>query len=708
MAGRRDRWFTALVRGAGIAVLSAFALIFLFLLVQGTALLRPPQWLLLPSATSTAEMIRQAACGSLSRNPDHSTGVVAPESVMVPRRVTYARGGGAGLVDRQGMPWFADCEDRAVAFFNPLVDTGTATDVGVANSRFVDIHSATDGGWWLVAWHLSGDVPEVALWWSDGHSLERRRTVRLDYGLENGLEKGLGDELEEGGATGDARMEDAVVDGQGVSWWLVGGVLHSLAPAADDQSAGLQTWHWPRPIRQLAIASEWLLFTDSTGEIIGLPTSGPDIATGGTIAELSLSRYQPPAFDIQGLVGLADGDFVVWGGAGRLAYYRRHLSQGRERRLLSPDQSTGMTLLALPASDRLLLSTQQSTALLHLKHAGAQVSLAGLFGAHDSWQTTTAGPADQPDYNVLPLLFGSFKAALLATLIAAPIAIFTALQVAFFSRAETRAWLKPALEQLEALPTVVLGFVAAVWLAPKAYQHLAEVLALLLLLPAGVLLSWRLLGSRYFQSGARLGANPKVRGGLLILLVLVWAALALLLGRGLETWWFGADLTLWLGQRGLDYQFFNVGLVALALGFSLVPVIFALAEDAIYSVPANLITGSLALGATAAETAVKVVLPMASSGIVAALLVGFGRAVGETMIVLMASGNTPLMDWSLFRGIRSIAATLAIELPEAPAGATLYQVLLFLALLLFLITLAFNTLAEFLRQRLAVHDYRVL
>ena len=92
----------------------------------------------------------------------------------------------------------------------------------------------------------------------------------------------------------------------------------------------------------------------------------------------------------------------------------------------------------------------------------------------------------------------------------------------------------------------------------------------------------------------------------------------------------------------------------------------------------------------------------ASPGIFSASMIGFGRAVGETMIVLMATGNTPLMDFNLFEGMRTLAANIAMELPESEVGSTHYRILFLSALVLFVITFSFNTAAEVVRQRLRV------
>jgi phosphate transport system permease protein len=136
------------------------------------------------------------------------------------------------------------------------------------------------------------------------------------------------------------------------------------------------------------------------------------------------------------------------------------------------------------------------------------------------------------------------------------------------------------------------------------------------------------------------------------------------------------------------------------MGIAVIPIIFAIAEDAFSNVPRSLVSGSLALGADRWYTVTRVVLPTASAGLFSAVMIGFGRAVGETMIVVMASGNTPIMDWSIFNGLRSLSANIATEIPEAPQGSTLYRTLFLAALLLFAVTFVANTAAELVRQHL--------
>ena len=192
---------------------------------------------------------------------------------------------------------------------------------------------------------------------------------------------------------------------------------------------------------------------------------------------------------------------------------------------------------------------------------------------------------------------------------------------------------------------------------------------------------------------------PVVVGG-------AWAALAL--GGLVERTLLAGSYRGWLlATLGLTYDQRNSLVVGIAMGFAVIPIIFTLAEDSLSNVPAHLRAGSLALGATRWQTAVRVVLPTASPGIFSAIMIGFGRAVGETMIVLMATGNTPLMEWSVFNGFRALSANIAVELPEAPQGGTLFRVLFLAALLLFCLTFMVNTVAEMVRLKLR-QRYRYL
>ncbi|QQS10406.1 MAG: ABC transporter permease subunit [Phycisphaerales bacterium] len=143
----------------------------------------------------------------------------------------------------------------------------------------------------------------------------------------------------------------------------------------------------------------------------------------------------------------------------------------------------------------------------------------------------------------------------------------------------------------------------------------------------------------------------------------------------------------------------NTLVVGVIMGFAVVPIIYTISEDSLRSVPSQLRTASLGAGATPWQTAVRVILPAAGSGVFSACMIGLGRAVGETMIVLMATGNTPEMSMNIFSGLRTLAANIAVELPEAPPGSTHYRVLVACGLVLFAMTFIINTSAEVVRQR---------
>lgn len=298
-----------------------------------------------------------------------------------------------------------------------------------------------------------------------------------------------------------------------------------------------------------------------------------------------------------------------------------------------------------------------------------------------------------------PLAWGTLKAALAAMLFATPIALGAAIYSALFMTARLRSRIKPALELMEAVPGVVVGFIAGLVLAPWVERHLASTLLLIVWLP----LSAALAGALWHLLSARLRRFiPHSWAGLwLIPWLVAMVAFALWLAPLIEQHWLGGDLSRLLDQRyGMDYATRNALIVGIAMGFSVIPSIYALAEDALADVPHTLMEGAQALGASRWQALWKVALPTAAPGIFSAVMIGAGRAVGETMIVLMASGNTALFSASPFEGLRSLSAAIAIELPEASPGGLTYHLLILAALALFLFTFLVNTLAEVVRQRL--------
>jgi phosphate transport system permease protein len=315
------------------------------------------------------------------------------------------------------------------------------------------------------------------------------------------------------------------------------------------------------------------------------------------------------------------------------------------------------------------------------------------------WQSTGGSDDFESKFSLVPLTLGTLKGAIYGLIFAIPIAVLAAIYTSQFMGHRLRAVVKPAVEIMAALPSVVIGFLAGLWLAPLLERHVLSVAALLVVIPLFVfaaVIGWNLLPGRWrfrLPSGTELG--------LIALTVIIGFAVSVQLGPVLETWLFHGDLRQWVfTATGQQFEQRNSIVIGFAMGFAVIPIIFTISEDALSNVPQHFISGSLALGANRWQTATRIILPTASPGIFSAVMVGFGRAVGETMIVLMATGNTPILSFSPFNGMRTLSANVAVEIPEAPVGGTLYRVLFLTAILLFFMTFLVNTVAEIVRQRL--------
>ena len=315
-----------------------------------------------------------------------------------------------------------------------------------------------------------------------------------------------------------------------------------------------------------------------------------------------------------------------------------------------------------------------------------------------SWQSSSADNDFEPKFSLTPLAFGTMKAAFYALLFAVPIALMGAIYTAYFMAPAMRALVKPGIEIMAALPTVILGFLGGLWLAPIIEANLSSVLSIFVFLPLllfAFALAWSLLPEKIVHS------TSGWYGLIVTPLILGSVYLAFQFGPFFENTFFGGNSRAWfLEVLGLSYDQRNALVVGIIMGLAVIPTIFSIAEDAVYAVPTHLVRGSLALGATPWQTLVKVVLLTASPGIFSAVMIGMGRAVGETMIVLMATGNTPLMDFNIFEGMRTFAANIAVELPESEVDSSHYRILFLAALVLFLFTFVLNTVAEVVRQRL--------
>jgi len=315
--------------------------------------------------------------------------------------------------------------------------------------------------------------------------------------------------------------------------------------------------------------------------------------------------------------------------------------------------------------------------------AGTALVLAGLLAIPLYLLTALASShaAEPIEWPRLGVLFaGSLRATACAVAVALPLGIATAMFSAHFCAPRLRAWLKPALEVLDAIPTVVLGLIATASFAPWLKGHVASVLALVVVIPCLLLAA----GFAFSAPSRRDGWLP------LWLLPLVIAATTLTIALGSTR---GTTLL-------VPSSPWNALLVGLALGVAAVPLVFSVAEDALFLVPRAHAQAAFALGATRWQALTTVVLPAAGSGLLAAALLGFMRCFGETMIVLMASGNTAIAGFDPLAGLRSLGADIALGMPDAaPAGAA-WRDLLIAALLLLAMNVLFGVVAQFVRERL--------
>jgi ABC-type uncharacterized transport system permease subunit len=374
-----------------------------------------------------------------------------------------------------------------------------------------------------------------------------------------------------------------------------------------------------------------------------------------------------------------------------------------------PWAPTGLTAIGLaPRGNGLAVATGGRLLTRSLVSPHPEISLKTLFfpvwyeGSAEPravWQTSGGSDEFQPKFGLAPLLVGTVKATVYAMLVSVPLALLAALYVSQLAPGWLQAVVKPTVEMMAAVPTVVVGFIAALWLAPRLQMWLLPALVGVAALPVGVALAlwlWRRLPTsarRRFPAGAEL-----------IVLTASCAAmvgLAVLVSGPIESWLFDGDFQRALfADWGVRYEQRNGIIVGLALGFAVIPVVFTLAEDACSGVPASLVQAARALGATRWQAALRLVVPAASPGLVAAVMLGLGRAVGETMIVLMAAGNTPILGVGPFSGMRTMAAAIAFETPEAAVGGTLFRVLFLTGLLLFALALIFTTGADLIGRRL--------
>ena len=462
-----------------------------------------------------------------------------------------------------------------------------------------------------------------------------------------------------------------------------------------------------------------------------------------------------------------------------------------ERTLLqlqgTPDP-TGLVATVFAAKDDGILGigSNLKVALWDISIPHPETTLQSLFGKvwyegysepQFVWQSTSGTDAAEPKISLVPLIFGTFKAAIYSLMLAIPIALFAAAYTSEFVNPRTRAVVKPVMELMATLPSVVVGFVAALVLSPIVENWIAAIVIAFAVVPLTVITVsylWLLMPDSVSNL---LDGVPKLLAYLLSIAGAVW--LAILTGPLIEATFFGGDFKKWTTGEGSGQPFlfvlllpasfviailvtrplFNVAyrerlrdlprlaaalrelagwllllvlalaiayglsvllndigydarggivddyvqrnalVVAFAIAFAEIPIIYTISEDALNAVPRYLRSGSLACGASKWQTTAWIVMPTAASGIFSAIMIALGRAVGETMIVVMATGNTPVMDINIFNGLRTLSANINVELPEAVRDSTLYRTLFLCALVLFAVTFVINTIAEVVRQR---------
>jgi phosphate transport system permease protein len=533
---------------------------------------------------------------------------------------------------------------------------------------------------------------EVAFWWIDDGGAERNALVTVNAGSVTTLRVGR---------TGAAI---AGTDAGEVYHWLLG----ESATLTDISKTGAAA----------ITALEYVI--------------GNNSFIAGTADGKVSAWFRAPVSDEGGQAMVRSADFEPQGSAvtaiAASTRDRTFATAGADGRVLLRHQTSQRTLATVPGTTAVqaVTMTPKSDGLL-VARAGGGIDQFAIANAHPEasvhtlfgkvwyegyakpeyvWQSTAATDDFEPKISLVPLVFGTIKGTFYALLFAIPLGVLGALYTSQFVHPSIRARIKPTVEIMAALPSVVIGFVAGLYLAAVVERNLVGVMLLFILMPlfgTSGFLVWNAL-PHALRKRVKVGAELLI----IVPLVLIGGWVAMSIAPAVESALFAGDARQWLSSTlGITYDQRNSLVVGLSMGFAVIPIIFTICEDAFGSVPSNLVAASLAVGASRWQTAVRVVLPTASPGVFSAIMVGFGRAVGETMIVLMATGNTPIMDWSIFNGFRTLSANVAVEIPEAPQGGTLYRVLFLAAALLFMLTFTVNTIAEVVRQRLR-ERYRAL
>ncbi|HEV7298113.1 MAG TPA: hypothetical protein VGN72_02030 [Tepidisphaeraceae bacterium] len=563
---------------------------------------------------------------------------------------------------------------------------------------------------------------------------------------------------------------------------------------------------------QMLLGSRTLIVADSTGGVSGwFPAPYPFDQEAKTKdrEHMMLAHAMPAQGAAVTSIAVSERDRQFLTGDTGGGVWLRHMTSGTTQGKMSTKDDAAVQLLAIaPKNDAVLMvDAQRQVALYSLHNPHADGSLSALFlpihyegypEPSQVWQSSAGTDDAEAKFSLMPLVFGTVKATIYAMLFGVPIALLAAIYSSEFMQPRVRAVVKPVVEMMASLPSVVLGFIAALVLAPFIEQVLPAVLMTFIAIPVGLMLfgfiwqglpphttrslpgwipfaamlglvvfslwfsfqigptvesilffgdfrgwvgyipgravpgvpvspfasaipGWIVLLSPLFAVGLVILFNLYVRRHLSLynastsratitiaditrfaLTGLIAVALAYVVGAMFNA--IGWDLR---GGPIGPYVQRNTLIVGMIMGFAIIPIIYTVSEDALSSVPPSLRSAALGAGATPWQTAIRVVLPVAISGIFSACMIGFGRAAGETMIVLMAGGNTAILDPNIFTGVRPMSANIAVELPEAPVNSTHYRVLFLSAVVLFVITFCVNTAAEMIRIRFRKRAYQL-
>ena len=558
---------------------------------------------------------------------------------------------------------------------------------------------------------------------------------------------------------------------------------------------------------KMLLGGTTLLAGDSTGRVRAWFSIKPDASRGEShmVAAHELAGPNSPVTSLA-----VNGQFRMCAasygdGSTRLFFVTNERVLADVRREAA---GPGTSVMIAPRGDALAVAGSSGLTLWSIDPRHPEVTLGSLFGkvwyegyaepCH-AWQSS--GPRDaEAKMSLVPLIFGTLKATLYSLLFGAPLALMAAIFTSEFMHPRAKARVKPVIEMMASLPSVVLGFLAGVIFAPLIEKIIPQVMTsfftvplffmagahmwqflprnfalrhqrwklacIAALLPAGVWFAWFLgpiLEKQFFAEDIKAWlSNPEkysngIGGWLFLLLPAMGFLTALFVVRVVSPYVrrfthnlsrqqlvlidflkFVGGIVLAVGLTllvsaflihicGLDprdpeplkqhlgvrfyplstYATRNAMILGFMMGFAIIPIIYTVAEDALSSVPQHLRSASLGAGATPWQTAIRIVIPTAMSGLFSAVMIGLGRAVGETMIVLMAAGNTSIEEFNIFNGFQTLSAAIATELSEASQGGTLYRTLFLAGGALFMITFVLNTVAESVRIRFRRRAYEL-